>query len=382
MASLIILAITLEKIWESIDPPEVIVSADDVFNSAILENGNLFSLQPLASLQFQDDLIVTLKAGEIIRLNDDNDNSYYYKLHNDQVMVLGPIQANQSDNNNGNIISLVFYIGFACLVLLWFRPAFIDLKRLSAAMKDFSKSAKWQHLSLKPTSIAYPAADTINSMASRIEQLIELQKSLSRMVGHEIRTPLARTGFSIASLKHDPCMEEILSIEEDLKEIEELTEEFLQITKLEFDSKDIILTKQNAYAPIEHLVSKLQRSSRIKIKIEVDNNLLIPIETKTFNRLMQNLITNALKHAKDEVVIHLTAKGEQYTLWVSDDGKGFEQSNDAHKPYYQENPKTDGYGLGLSIVSMIASWYGGKITFDRSSSLNGAKVIFTWPFED
>ena len=381
VASLVILAISLEIIWEEFVPQETIISADDFYQSAIEENGQIFSIQPLNNIMLPDDLIQQLKSGEIIRLDDNEDHSYYYKLHQQKVMVLGPIIDLEDASNIDDIISLAFYIGFAGLLLLWFRPAFMDLRKLSAHVKSFSKTAKWQTLDLKPTSIAFPAAHTINQMAERIEQLIDLQKNLSRMVGHEIRTPLARTGFSIASLKYEPTMEEILSIEEDLQEIEDLTEEFLQITKLEFDSKDSVLTKQNVYAPIEELVNKLQRASRINIRVDVDRNLLAPVESKTFKRLMQNLVTNALKHAKDEVVIHLTETHGIYTLWVSDDGKGFEKAVGLDKPYFQANPKSDGYGLGLSIVKLIASWYGGKITFDKSTSLSGAKVIFTWPVD-
>ncbi|WOH38891.1 ATP-binding protein [Thalassotalea fonticola] len=382
VASLIILAVTLEIIWEEFVPQETIISADDFYQSAIEENGQIFSMQPLNNIMLPGELIEQLKTGEIIRLDDNEDHSYYYKLHQQQVLVLGPIIDIQEATNIDEIITLAFYIGFSGLLLLWFRPAFMDLRKLSGHVKSFSTTAKWQTLDLRPTSIAFPAAHTINKMAERIEQLIDLQKNLSRMVGHEIRTPLARTGFSIASLKYEPTMEEILSIEEDLQEIEDLTEEFLQITKLEFDSKDIVLTKQNVYAPIEELVNKLQRASRINIKVDVDKNLLAPVESKTFKRLMQNLVTNALKHAKDEVVIHLTENKGIFTLWVSDDGKGFDKAEYLDKPYFQANPKTDGYGLGLSIVKLIASWYGGSITFDKSTSLAGAKVIFTWPVDD
>ena len=381
VASLIILAVTLEVIWEEFVPQETIISADDFYQSAIEENGQIFSMQPLNNIMLPGELIEQLKAGEIIRLDDSENHSFYYKLHKEQVLVLGPITDMNEASNIDDVISIVFYLGFSGLLLLWFRPAFMDLRKLSSHVKSFSKTAKWQTLDLKPTSIAFPAAHTINKMAERIEQLIDLQKNLSRMVGHEIRTPLARTGFSIASLKYDPTMEEILSIEEDLQEIEDLTEEFLQITKLEFDSKDIVLTRQNIYAPIEELVNKLQRASRIKITVEVDKNLLAPVEHKTFKRLMQNLVTNALKHAKDEVIIHLTERKGIYTLWVSDDGKGFCDSKLIDKPYYQESAKTDGYGLGLSIVKLIASWYNGNIQFESSNSLKGAKVIFTWPVD-
>lgn len=379
MASLIMFALSLELIWERFEPSETILSADDFYQSAIAEKGTLLNAQPITSVVLPKDLIETLKQGEIIRLTDDENQSFYYKLHQQKVLILGPITEHSQNSHIGQYIVTTFYLGFAVLLLIWFRPAFRDLRKLSASVSNFSSTQKWQSLHLKPTSIAYPAANTLNSMAERIEQLIELQRNLSRMIGHEIRTPLARTGFSIASLKHQPSLEEVLSIEEDLKEIEELTQEFLEITKLEFDAKDIVLVPQNIYPLVVELVDKLQKSSRITITIKMDRSTMAPIELKTFKRLMQNLVINALKHANDHVVIKLLQQNEQFSISVSDDGSGFSRPELVEKPYFQENINIDGYGLGLSIVKMIAAWYQGKIDIEQSTSLGGAKVKFIWP---
>ena len=37
------------------------------------------------------------------------------------------------------------------------------------------------------------------------------------------------------------------------------------------------------------------------------------------------------------------------------------------------------YGLGLSIVSRIAYWFGGEIQVDQSPTLGGARFIMIWP---
>ena len=40
-----------------------------------------------------------------------------------------------------------------------------------------------------------------------------------------------------------------------------------------------------------------------------------------------------------------------------------------------------GYGLGLSIVSRIAFWFGGQIKVEESPVLGGAKFVMTWPIK-
>ena len=56
-------------------------------------------------------------------------------------------------------------------------------------------------------------------------------------------------------------------------------------------------------------------------------------------------------------------------------------------PYFEAFSRLDdsrtrasgGYGLGLSIVSRIAYWFGGSIQVDQSPTLGGARFIMTWP---
>ena len=343
------------------------------------ENGPLTDRKvSLEQLQLPAQVKKQLLNGETVALQNTNQQTYYYQYKDESLRIIGPITTVQSEDQNHSYIATFFYLGFALILLLWFRPAIRDFRLLSKSIVEFAKTAKWQPVPLKNSSIAFPTANTINVMAARIEHLMELQKSLARMVGHEIRTPLARTQFSIASLKYEPSIEEILSIEEDINEIEELTEEFLKITKLEFYSDKLTLSMQSPYPMIAELVNRLNKVSNVKIRLLVDENLRAPIEIKTFKRLLQNLITNALKHTRSTIKVSLESKNGRNILTVSDDGPGFNSTNSLQSTFYQEDTSKDGYGLGLAIVNMIATWYKGEVSFTKSESLGGAKVIFTW----
>lgn len=377
--SLIILALSLESIWQAVEPDEQNIPLPLLFQSKEFSGDDFYKVVPTDSLHWSGPLLTALSEGQVIHLENSQGEAFYYKKLAQDVQVVGPIIYPKLNELNSNVFSLLFYSGFVIILILWFRPVFVDFSRLSRSIKIFSRTANWHEVELKETSIAFPMATTINAMAARIGQLIELQKSLSRMIGHEIRTPLARTQFSIASLKYEPSLEELLSIEEDIEEIAQLTEEFLKITKLEFESKDLVLSSQYTKGILYNLSTRLSSQSRIKISTIVDEKFKARIDGETFKRLAQNLITNALKHAESKITVRMFILDNCYHLSISDDGKGFESYQEVNKPFQQDNKNLDGYGLGLSIVKMIAGWYGGDIVLTSSEELGGAKVVFNWP---
>jgi two-component system sensor histidine kinase RstB len=70
---------------------------------------------------------------------------------------------------------------------------------------------------------------------------------------------------------------------------------------------------------------------------------------------------------------------------VEDDGPGI--AEDDRKRIFEAFARLDdsrtrasgGYGLGLSIVSRIAYWFGGRIEVDASPTLKGARFTMSWP---
>ena len=72
-------------------------------------------------------------------------------------------------------------------------------------------------------------------------------------------------------------------------------------------------------------------------------------------------------------------------ICVEDDGPGIpeEERSRIFEAFSRlDNSRTrasGGYGLGLSIVSRIAYWFGGSVTIDDSPELGGARFTMVWP---
>lgn len=118
-------------------------------------------------------------------------------------------------------------------------------------------------------------------------------------------------------------------------------------------------------------------SKKITLTTHFDAEPLINIDRKKMAKLIDNLLSNAIKYNKIGGSIHVSLHAT--TLSIEDSGVGIEESKLARvfERYSRFNTSVGGFGIGLSIVALIAKEYGLHVTL--SSSLGkGTKVTLTW----
>lgn len=109
-------------------------------------------------------------------------------------------------------------------------------------------------------------------------------------------------------------------------------------------------------------------------------------ERRYLHRVIQNLVGNAVRYCDHKILISggINEQGMAYVC-VEDDGPGIPEQDRAR--VFEAFARLDdsrtrasgGYGLGLSIVSRIAYWFGGKVEVDQSPNLGGARFTMVWP---
>jgi hypothetical protein len=106
---------------------------------------------------------------------------------------------------------------------------------------------------------------------------------------------------------------------------------------------------------------------------------------KSLGRLVDNLLSNALKFAQSQVSLSLTANQEEgVILSIADDGPGIAEGEQAHiwQRFYQVDrartkSASSGAGLGLSLVKAIADQHGAQLSL---KSQPGAGACFEVKF--
>ena len=235
-------------------------------------------------------------------------------------------------------------------------------------------------------------ASSYNSMSDHIERLIEAQRELMRAVSHELRTPVARIRFGVEMMAdeddYDYRQQQVDQIDKDIEALNTLIDEIMTYAKLEQGMPSLEFEDVSLFEVLDQVVIETEALKTGKT-LELDAppvGVIVETERRYLHRVVQNLVGNAVRYCDDRVLISggLDEAGIAY-ISVEDDGPGIPEED--RKRIFDAFARLDdsrtrasgGYGLGLSIVSRIAYWFGGTISIDTSPKLGGARFTMTWP---
>nr|WP_218954042.1 sensor histidine kinase BfmS [Acinetobacter sp. YH12052] len=235
-------------------------------------------------------------------------------------------------------------------------------------------------------------ASSYNSMSDHIERLIEAQRELMRAVSHELRTPVARIRFGVEMMAdeddYDYRQQQVEQIDKDIEALNTLIDEIMTYAKLEQGMPSLEFEDVSLFEVLDQVLIETEALKTGKtLELQAPPiGVIVETERRYLHRVVQNLVGNAVRYCDDKVLISggVNDEGMAY-ICVEDDGPGIPEED--RKRIFDAFARLDdsrtrasgGYGLGLSIVSRIAYWFGGTIDIDESPILGGARFTMTWP---
>ncbi|TNE88537.1 MAG: HAMP domain-containing protein [Deltaproteobacteria bacterium] len=252
-------------------------------------------------------------------------------------------------------------------------PLMRDLRALELAvgrLRDDDLSARVP----EPPGPVQPLATEINRLASRVQALVVGQRDLLRAVSHELRTPLARLRFQVEELADgaDPAM--VRAVDDELDEVDALIGELMDWLQAEAPVGELVEVDLREAAT--RAASRLG-GDELAVEVDVAPDFRVRHTERDVERLLDNLVGNALRYASTRVRIGARRSGSGWTLLVEDDGPGFpEDAARLLEPFATADAsRADGRsGLGLSIVQRIVERHRGSVTLERADELGGARV--------
>ncbi|MCF6458162.1 ATP-binding protein [Pseudoalteromonas sp. MMG024] len=210
----------------------------------------------------------------------------------------------------------------------------------------------------------------IDQMALRITRLIEQKHQMLRAVSHDLRTPLSKAQFRLETLNIQLGVDNALiaQTKADLNQLNLLISDLLSYEKLT-DNKAIVKENVALNSFVLAIVQGMQIVfPHIEFTFQAQQEYALKINKQLFTRMLENLLNNAARFAKESVTVQLTNHQQNIVLDVIDDGPGVDEQSKQHifEPFYQQDQsrsnKTSGYGLGLAIVQQIASQHDAYIS--------------------
>lgn len=127
-------------------------------------------------------------------------------------------------------------------------------------------------------------------------------------------------------------------------------------------------------------LAKVYHQKAIEYAVNIPASLQLRADEGDLMELLGNLLDNAAKCCHRRVQVEATSNDRQMQLLIDDDGPGFppEQREVVLERGVRIDTRSEGQGIGLSIVAEIVKAYGGTVRLE-SSPIGGARVLVCLP---
>lgn len=217
-----------------------------------------------------------------------------------------------------------------------------------------------------------------------------LRNSLLAAISHDVRTPLAGivgASSSLLTQQHSPeaARELLTGIHDEALAMSALASNLLDMARLQ--SGPVQLKKE--WQPIDEIIgtalaSMQRRLQQHPVDVKLEAGLpLVEIDSVLMERVLVNLLENAVKYTAPGTPLHIRADAGEETLRlaVEDEGPGLPAAAETLFAKFVRGEKespTTGVGLGLALCRAIVEAHGGKIRAEERAG-GGARFVLLLP---
>ena len=237
----------------------------------------------------------------------------------------------------------------------------------------------------------------------KVKETEQMQKDFINIAAHELRTPIQPILGFVEILKDkakDENQKELLNIvSRNAKKLKQLTEDILQVSKIESQSLQLHKEYFNLNELVKNIIhdfkNQINKENKHIIKLELKTNekeIIINADKSKVNQVIYNLLNNAVRFTikkekyneatnNGKISITIESKGNQVTITVKDNGQGIDEEI-LPKLFtkFATKSETGGTGLGLYISKSIVEQHGGRIWTEINRGIDkGAVFKFSLP---
>ncbi len=368
-----------------------------------------FDLLLLNSLKDNESKIITLenkrKNGYDIHLV--SKTSYGYSI------ISSSVESLKKDAKTTMIVIIITSLITFCILLLlsYFISKLFSkkIKEIKDVTDDITNLNFNKKIEVKSNDELGDLFNNINEMSSRLENNIKeleqaneklkqdlldkekqeiARKKLIANISHEFKTPLTIiSGYSqllLADSQDEETKKNTKLIISESERLGDLVHEFLELSRLESGNITLNKVDVDVKALINNELDKLSmkiKEKKIKVDTKFIGNQIINADKKQITKVIENILTNAIKFVKNEnkISIKTYSKGGYFYYEVFNTGDKIkdEDLENIFNSYYKDKStrNKEGTGLGLTIVKAIVDLHQGKC--EVKNVKNGVKFIIS-----
>ena len=221
--------------------------------------------------------------------------------------------------------------------------------------------------------------DMITKQSEALKSLEQLKSRFFANVSHELRTPLTLMLGPITKLMHNheynPIEMKLLTfLNRNTLHLKNLVDEILDLSKLENNKMELKEEPVLIHEYVNNHVTQFfsiggYDTAAFSAKIDLNNQLIVMLDTNKFGKIINNLISNAIKFTPIEGEIKFIANETNTDLHfqITDTGRGIDKNDLPYifDRFYQSKnsnaPSEGGTGIGLSLCKELTELMNGEI---------------------
>ncbi|MEI2417470.1 HAMP domain-containing sensor histidine kinase [Orrella sp. JC864] len=222
--------------------------------------------------------------------------------------------------------------------------------------------------------------ERFNAMLDALAESDRVRRTLLAGLPHDLKGPLARM-FLRVEMAEDPALKE--GLRKDLSDMQGMVDQFIGFVR-GTDPGTYRFTEWPLNEWLAERVTAWQSSGApVSLTRNCDTPLRVQGDAAALERLLDNLIGNALHHGAPPVQVSLQHEDGSAVLRVCDHGQGIapERREDALRPFSRlddARTRSGNVGLGLALADAIARAHGGSLALETAAS-GGLQVTVRLP---
>jgi two-component system, OmpR family, sensor histidine kinase SaeS len=232
-------------------------------------------------------------------------------------------------------------------------------------------------------------AESFNSMAAGLEQLFDARRELVAWASHDLRAPIASLQAMLEAIEDGLASAEdyLPTLRQQVRILSVLVDDLFELARIDAGA----LTLELRRTPIAPLVASALQLLRpeaeargVALSADIDERIEARLAPDKIERVLFNLVTNALHHTPSDgsIAVRAEQRTSDLLLRVEDTGEGLtaEAPGRMFERFWRADRarSSNGAGLGLAIARGLVEAHGGSIWAENRPH-GGACVSFTLP---
>lgn len=225
------------------------------------------------------------------------------------------------------------------------------------------------------------------------KELYESKVEFFTEIAHEIRTPLTLINSPLEAIEEIGVQDKRISkylwvMGQNTKRLLELTGQLLDFQKIGANKLTMKFASVDITAMLQEIMDRFEAAITLNKKELLRNlpeeEVWAAVDKEAVTKIMSNLLNNALKYARQTILVELSKDDATFTIRVTSDSERISPEAGQHifEPFYQLDKKegdVNGVGIGLPLARSLATLHKGTLTLDKSPDQEGNSFVLNIP---